>query len=174
MTSLSYLNWPTRGQHQTDDGIWHTSLAVSICCSVSSAVSSCSLISCDVVLDVCSVMSRCSSSSSEPSVSFNSLNTHISTTVLQPSCRSPSAFGLERRRWSSPQHCYLHCLHTTHRKIKLQTHTHTQSHTCVFSWPIPPVFSLSPAGVRTIVISMYECWPVCLHMFWVSPNFRAC
>jgi len=127
MTSLSYLNWPTRGQHQTDDGIWHTSLAVSICCSVSSAVSSCSLISCDVVLDVCSVMSRCSSSSSEPSVSFNSLNTHISTTVLQPSCRSPSAFGLERRRWSSPQHCYLHCLHTAHRKIKLQTHTRTHS-----------------------------------------------
>ena len=35
-----------------------------------------------------------------------------SFTVRMPLLVATSAFGLERRRWSSPQQCYLHCLRT--------------------------------------------------------------
>jgi len=38
-----------------------------------------------------------------------------SFTVCMPLLTTTSAFGLGRRRWSSPQQCYLHCLRTVGR-----------------------------------------------------------
>ena len=35
-----------------------------------------------------------------------------SFTACMPLLMAASAFGLGRRHWSSPQQCYLHCLHT--------------------------------------------------------------
>ena len=35
-----------------------------------------------------------------------------SFTARMPLLTATSAFGLGRRRWSSPQQCYLHCLRT--------------------------------------------------------------
>ena len=35
-----------------------------------------------------------------------------SFTACMPLLTATSALGLGRRRWSSPQQCYLHCLHT--------------------------------------------------------------
>jgi len=35
-----------------------------------------------------------------------------SFTAHMPLLMATSMFGLERRRWNSPQQCYLHCLHS--------------------------------------------------------------
>jgi len=43
--------------------------------------------------------------------------------------KATSTFGLGRRRWSSPQQCYLHCLHTFDCFLpqnRLHTHTHNR------------------------------------------------
>jgi len=44
-----------------------------------------------------------------------------SSTACTPLLTATSTFGLGRRRWRSPQQCYLHCLHThKYAKIKVK------------------------------------------------------
>jgi len=67
-----------------------------------------------------------------------------SFTAHMPLPAATSAFGLGRRRWSSPQQCYLHCLRTV-SLMKL----------CSYSLPMSACYVMLPFATVLLAHAVY-------------------
>jgi len=86
-----------------------------------------------------------------------------SFTGCMPLLMTTSAFGLGRRRWSSPQQCYLHCLCTRNlQTLKLFISNQRKNETESKIWEIPATgWCHPPTQTHQSTPACYKTWNNC-------------